>query len=1077
MSGSSRRRISIRATTIVAALFVFGTALAQAAFRVDVPPQPLADALRAVGQQTSTNILFEPDLVKGLRAAAVRADLTSDEALATLLKGTGLAAQRTSADTIVIKRAAAPPTSLSTSGGGDPLPSPGYGRGAGGEGMRVAQADQGMSTSANSSSANQNSDTSSDSQGQKVEPYQPKIPEVLVKGSKLLDMDIKRTPDDPQPYVVFDREQIAQSGATSLEDFFKNRLTMNTVSGVNAQSDLTGLSGNQSQINLRGLGTNQTLILIDGHRTSSVNSFGTPQQFDINGIPLAAIERIEILPTTASAIYGGSATGGAVNIILRRDYSGLETRLTYDRPFTANAGLGTANLSAGFNLEDGKTNVLIAGTYSDGSNLAVGDRDFLQRGRAAILANNANNYQIFTDDNGRAPLGGTPNIASADGSNLVLNNGTPLNSPITYVPVGYAGTADGGAALVANAGKYNLNLANTLQYSGGRLSSLEKTPTLESLTTTLRRQFGPRVQAFLEASASSNAGDYRSSFAVFRPFDLPAGTANNPFRQEILVTVPTNSAPSTTSSTDVNHRLMGGVIVSLPGAWTSEADYTWDQSRFSFHVGPGSLTPAASAAVTAGSIDIMRDTNAYPVDFSPYLNHGTDTQIPFRTTLKDASLRFAGPVGISLPAGEPQIATLLEHRDVDLSDGSYGGGTFLIFDPGRSQSVDSAYAEVRVPLVSSKNSVAGIRELELQISGRHDEYTTHGVSSFLCCTATAIANTVITRSVNKIRSTDPLFALRYQPVQDVVLRGSYGTGFLPPAVDQIVPRPVSSDPCIAPDPLRGNTLASFPCVFGGNSHLQPEQSKSWSAGLILTPRVLRDLRVSVDYTNIRKTDNITSVSQSDIATLEALGRITRGPNLPGDQPGWAGPITFADDSLVNLLKAQIQAYDVQFDYKLSTAGEGVFNFFALGTWETHYKTQAAAGSPFVENVGVGSSNPLKFKANAGATWTRRQWTVGWSANYFDSYWVNAAHTVDVNQGSDHIPSQIYHDLFATYRFDAGMSRNSVPSDVFSGLEITLGLKNILNKQPPFDASNTFFYYSTFGDPRLASYWLSVKKAF
>ena len=110
MSGSLFRR-RLHAAILIAAALASGPAPAQSAFKVDVPAQELAGALRDVGRQTSTNVIFEPSIVIGLKVSTLRANLTSDEALATLLKGTGLAAQRTSADTVVIKRVTAPRSS------------------------------------------------------------------------------------------------------------------------------------------------------------------------------------------------------------------------------------------------------------------------------------------------------------------------------------------------------------------------------------------------------------------------------------------------------------------------------------------------------------------------------------------------------------------------------------------------------------------------------------------------------------------------------------------------------------------------------------------------------------------------------------------------------------------------------------------------------------------------------------------------------------------------------------------------------------------------------------------------------
>src|SRR5690606_5082656 len=114
------------------------------------------------------------------------------------------------------------------------------------------------------------------------------------------------------------------------------------------------------------LGAGQTLILVDGRRQPGFPSYGNSGQADLNGIPLAAIERIEVLPTTASGIYGGSATGGVVNVVLRRDYQGAEVSVKYEDSFRSDAPNHRVDLAAGFNLFDGKTNVLVAGSYMEG---------------------------------------------------------------------------------------------------------------------------------------------------------------------------------------------------------------------------------------------------------------------------------------------------------------------------------------------------------------------------------------------------------------------------------------------------------------------------------------------------------------------------------------------------------------------------------------------------------------------------------------------------------------------------------------------------------------------------------------
>jgi outer membrane receptor protein involved in Fe transport len=372
--------------------------------------------------------------------------VTGRVALQTILDSTGFAFTEIDPDTVAIVTAGETGTAatrvalFATDGGRAPI--------------RLAQAandrDEAEAASA---------DAATGAAGEELQEQHSTIPEILVLGGKpSLNMDIRRTRDDAHPYIVFDRATLEKSGATNLEDFLKSRLNA-SAGAVSADQFTNGFSGNQSQINLRGLGVNQTLILIDGHRRATALSrvdSATPGQTDLNGIPFAAIERIEVLPATASGIYGGGATGGVVNVVMRRDYSGTEMQVEYGGTFDGGAGSRRIDISNGFTFEGGKSNVTLVGSYHDTNPLLIGDRDLAERGRAHAFANLPSFYLGATNP----PLGATTNIRSVTGANLVLDNGTRLSSPITYIPYGYAGSAkDGTAALVANQGKYNLDIA------------------------------------------------------------------------------------------------------------------------------------------------------------------------------------------------------------------------------------------------------------------------------------------------------------------------------------------------------------------------------------------------------------------------------------------------------------------------------------------------------------------------------------------------------------------------------------------------------------------------------------------
>jgi len=325
-------------------------------------------------------------------------------------------------------------------------------------------------------------------------------------------------------------------------------------------------------------------------------------------------------------------------------------------------------------------------------------------------------------------------------------------------------------------------------------------------------------------------------------------------------------------------------------------------------------------------------------------------------------------------------------------------------------------------------------------------------------------------------------------VTDLMLRASYGTGFLPPSVGQLTSAGPPTGAGQIFDPRRGNEInTSALAIFGGNTSLRPEKSTSWSVGTVFLPRFAQGLRLSVDYTRIKKSDNISGLSFQGVVDNETLfpGRVTRGPVPPGD-PFGVGPITFLDATSINISRAEVEAYDVALDYRMQTARIGVFDFYSLATWQEHFKTQLLPGAAIVESVGVDSDfgNPirLKLKANAGLTWKLRHWTLGWTARYFNSYLVaDPSQSYNTSkfliQGSLGVPSQTYHDIFGSYRFEQESGQSSGKASWLRGLELQAGVRNIFHKEPPLDANESVLYYSPFGDPRVSSYYLSVKKEF
>jgi outer membrane receptor protein involved in Fe transport len=1067
---------------ILGSVLLCGIAAAQrdtpATVALDIEPQPIRAALEQFASQTGLQVVLRDEDLRAEEVVASRVvgRLSVEQALGRLLAGTALQYEFINTRTVRISRqekVPAPQPAVRI----PPAQSPPAAQ------MRLARADDRLDerdTRADRSAA----DTAHGVSG---------IPEILVKGTRSANTDIRRTEDDVQPYVVFDAQDIESSMAENLEDFLRTRLPMNAAAGANAQNTVSGRTfGNQSAIDLRGLGVNQTLILVNGRRMPGVAEAGDFGQPDINGIALSSVARIEVLPSTAGGIYGGGATGGVINIILKTDYRGLELNARYDNTFDTDAARRRLDAIAGFSLENGRTNVMISASVSDANTLSRSDRDLLARARQLQLDNNA--AGIY--GGATPPMGATANIRSTTGVDLTLqSSGQSIGSAVTHVPYGYAGPqSDGGAALAANAGQYNLDLPRDPHWGGGYLVN----PAVTSFTLNARREFTDRLEFFVDASLLENSTSSQvNGLPINTPYILQPSAPNNPFQQPIRVTFGatdlTYGGRTTTESATL--RTGAGLMLRLPRDWTVQAQYDWSRSRRDYVSSTSVLTTAARTAMANGTLDILRDVGEYPLDYSPYHFTPMPSYIlgPMESRLTGASLRAAGAT-VDLPGGPVMLSAALERREMALQGNlltSYTQPDVPVYTyyPPRGQETDSAYVELTAPLISAVNARGWARALDLQASYRRDETTTRAVAAGNSVFRPDSLDEPLPQAqynYNSVQAHQYTLGLRYQPVEQLAVRFSHGSGILPPSNSQLVPLVFNQNLSDVGDPKRdGAPVGLIENSFSGSIQLVPEQSDSWSGGLIFTPARLPGLRLSVDYTRIEKTDEIATLNIPTLLLLEDSfpGRVQRAELTEADiaDEYTGGQIQAIDSGLINIARSEMEAIDTQIDYRWSTAF-GAFRASVLATRQMHLTQQVLADSPMTELVGY-SGGPLKWRGNAGLTWDRAAWTAGWNMQYYDGYHVYNANAAPVvrdnavlNQGSDRIPRQMYHDLFLRYRFDGG---TAFASGLLANSQIMLGINNVLDTRPPVVAtiSPSGNGYSGLGDPRLRRYSISLRKDF
>ena len=1079
------KRLSLATATAFLSVWAGGLfAQTSEVYELNIRAQDLGAAIMQYGVQTGNEVLFRSSDIRGLTTDGVQGSFTADEAISKLLEGSDVPYQTNSDGTLIVGRTAI--SNVSDESTGNPAAEP---------------AGSPQKPEEETITIEELSDPDViDGEEAEAKEFRGLLDVIIVRGSR--NVGVRRFEDDAQPYVVFNSEDIKNSFASNLEDFFRTRLPQNTAAGTNQQfSSFEGEIGNTSSINLRGLGSAQTLILVNGRRAPRVSAdLGSQsnggfnfQQADINGIPLASIERVEVLPATASGIYGGGATGGVINIITRRDFRGGEIEVQYGDTFEFDFNEYRINAAYGFALEGGKTNVLLTGSYSGTGELLVGERDFGQDSLNLLLANDPDSYLALSFP---PPLGATPNISSPFG-NLVLDDGTDLGSSITFVPVGYAGIAsDGGQGLIDNAGQFNTNPAQDLN---GDLRAIRQSPDIYSLGASVRRDFTDNLELYLDTSFSSNEGQRLLVTTAPRIF-MPGSAPGNPFQGPVSVNYPVPGVSSVTTVTQETLAVVGGGTYQLPGNWIVSADYNWSRARTE-QIG---TTPAfdnflgINAAIDAGTLDIFRDTSTFSLDLTPFTVVSPNSIIgPRDSLLKNFAIRASGPV-FNLPAGPINVSALIETRDEELEEYYFDSYDFfsgipgrLVTDyvPSRDQSTDSAYLEVLIPISSRANSIPFVQALDFQISGRYDDYSTESPAAFEEFRVDArgeLPDDPIETNLNEFDSFDYTLGLRYEMSDDLLLRASYGTGFLPPSVGQIFRESDDSFPIVGNDPKRNGEIVSVQgrVFFGGNPDLKPEESESWSVGAIITPRALPGFRLSLDYAVIEKTDEILFADNQLILDNEDLlpGRVIRGELTQADiDAGFdVGPVTGIDRSLLNFASTESEALDIQIDQLIETDRYGDFRFYAVATRMFGVEQQFTETSDPVDRVGF-DNGLLEWRANFGLTWTspRDSWALGWNAQYYDDYLVYGADASDITieqsvlrEGSESIPSEVYHDLFLNLYLGqfAGMLED---------LQVRVGVQNVFDKEPESRAgfSPTDGRFSVYGDNRLRRFTVSLSKQF
>ena len=884
-----------------------------------------------------------------------------------------------------------------------------------------------------------------------------KIEKIEVTGS-----NIKRIEGESAlPVTIISRDEIQKSGVTTAAELL-DKIGANT-GGYNVSVGV-GDSGTPglSSASLRGLGSTNTLILLNGRRLSNYafNASGGGA-VNLNQIPLAAVERVEVLKDGASAIYGTDAIGGVINFILRKDYQGAEVTAYGTRTEDGGGNARRYTGAIGFgDISKQRFNVLATVDYEKDTPLKASQR------------------KRFAGTAIRPDLGFTRTSGNTPPANFLFN-GTLYN-------VAAAQGCDPAA------GSYQVNPGTGAPQPTRLNCRYDFTSVLDIYPPSERKAFFTRAafqiandhQAFLEYHISKNEITFASSetpvndFNGNGPFLYPAG---GPFYPTSFVAAngqtirPTGNLVlsgwrakqgglRTNRADSEESRLVAGVQGVLVG-WDYNTAFTQSKSKVSDNYIDGWFSERRLRnAIGTGVINVF---STAPLDTAGQaaLQAAKVLQKVRESEAKVTS--FDGKISkelMEMKSGPLALALGFDHRKEELADnpaevlfsGDLLGGGGALPATHASRNVSAVFGELNVPI---------LRNLEAQIAVRYDKYSDFG------------------------NTTNPKVSVRYTPSKDLLVRSSYSTGFRAPTLsDLFLPRFLSntadnhSDPIRCPNgvPVGGFVNPVLECntqfqnQLGGNTSLQPEKSRQWSLGAIFEPTAA--VSVGADYWVIRRKDSIgalgdTTVFDTFIAAdpLNGQGRLVRNVrradgSCTGDLPGSPSTpanvpcaINYIVQVQENLGKYVTSGVDLS-----ASARTGPVTFRIEGSYIITYKYQQQKDTDYIDNVGRHTSDNFaipRWRHYATANWRTGPFSLYLAQNFVLGY-------RDAS-GARRVASYETYDLSGNW-------------DAWKGLSVQLGVKNVLDRDPPAsDQGQTFQvgYDPRYTDAHGRTYFIGLKYAF
>ncbi|MEO6297604.1 MAG: TonB-dependent receptor [Dokdonella sp.] len=904
-----------------------------------------------------------------------------------------------------------------------------------------------------------------------------KLEVIEVTGSRIKKADI----EGQTPILTVTSKDIEATGLGSIGDVIQ-RLSVsgsslntkfNSAGNFGFAADGSGVGSGSTTISLRNLNAKRTLILVDGLRwVNESSASGVSAAVDLNTIPASIVDRIEILKDGASSLYGSDAIAGVINIITKKKQDGVGLGLYYGDYQVGDGKTYSGHISMGahtdradffFDVSHFKQDSISAGDWDQssfptpGAGLAGGS-SYIPTTRSIFFPTDPNNTY-----GGLCPL----NASGVARCNITAN-GTATGGLQDF---------PGGFHRFTNADRFNFAPYNLLLTPNERTGifgqgSYALTDNIKFYIKGLyntRKSVNQAAPEPIGLGSALNTSDLglNTGVDVSNPYN-PFGVTLDPNSNFLgLGRRPVEGGPRVFQQ-DVDTRY---ISTGLQGFFSAaDRDFNWDvnyvdstndatqtvHGTYNIAHIARALGPIADCTGSCVPLNIFGGPGSITPEMLQYIQFIENDRSKNKLQMFTANL--SGDA-FSLPAGALSFATGYEHRRLQ---GSYTPDSVVIAGESNGvpslptsgeYSIDELYLEVNAPLLKD---VAFAKSLDLSVASRYSDYSTFGTT------------------------TNSKIGLRWQLNDDLTLRATWAQGFRAPSIGELFGSPARFDASIQ-DPCNGatGTLATNciaqgvanPATFeasntqistrtGGNIHLQPETSRSITAGAIYSPNWAANTAWSqkmdfeLTYFNI-KVNN--SIQAPDAQTQLNRCAATNSPIFcTGIVRGLSGDIINFSNFLQNLGTVKTSGYDLGTSWKGNETSFGTFGAGVSTTYTSHYSSVANdSGLAEPLTVGIETLNQAlpKWRTTLNATWASSSWSASWAVRYVSALTescnpdltsagaVCSSPLADLSGGTNHLGSTTFNDARVSWK---------VPTDF--DFTLSAGINNIFDRSPPICVS-------------------------